>query len=221
MVGRDFAMTGRPRTPWCVAAHNRVGPSYPCMQRRALGAPFAPLVPEILSHFGFGLIRRTGILLTPASAEPGGGNMKADRPQVSKPSTRSGSRALCRACPGRQPDRPSCRSVATCHGCGRPEEEPHCHPPGAAEHTAPDWSPAGVGGAAAMWLAVPETKARHDRGSGRADRRSRATRSHARRSEHGQDGEHRTFRAVSTVASSASVAGSLNVLNGRQKRQVE
>ena len=53
------------------------------------------------------------------------------------------------------------------------------------------------------------------------DGRSRATRSHAQRSEHGEDGEHRTFRAVSTVASSASVAGSLNVLNGRQKRQVE
>lgn len=71
MVGRDFAMTGRPRTPWCVAAHNRVGPSYPCMQRRALREPFAPLVPEIVSHFGFAsTVCRTGILLTAADVRP-------------------------------------------------------------------------------------------------------------------------------------------------------
>ena len=49
-------------------ACNRVGPSYPCMQPRALREPFTALAPENFFHFRFVFAGHAGIFLTTAGA---------------------------------------------------------------------------------------------------------------------------------------------------------
>ena len=68
-AARPHAMVCRsPRWTHAIVcdACNRVGPSYPGMQPRALREPDSWLAPETFSHFRFVLIRHAGISSTAA-----------------------------------------------------------------------------------------------------------------------------------------------------------